>query len=340
MHKLMGYLAQFASFSKQGELLCTQSLAYLLLNTEARHIFATFLSNALGGITINDSLSWRAEYRQSDGCRPDLEGCIINNIPVVKIEGKLDAQFGKKQLSSYLNELCKQDFPCCLIILVPHYRLKEAIEYTANLFTLQEEGPWQIENVSIAVITWENLLQSLEGLTGQDFLEDLSQLRALYRSLNGDDMEPLTTDEQVLLWRERQGWWEKLVDVTTRRLTPEEQTRLLPLDSENATTPYFRRYVCSSIPGIESCYSIGTRDPFQNFRTPIWLRFHKGTGHFKTIMYRLEHSSFEPRVRRSGGHIWYPLEVPKNADREVMINSLIKQVEQILAVAYQSSKSG
>ena len=39
VRRLLSHLAQFASFSNQGELLCTQGLAYLLENPEAGAAF-------------------------------------------------------------------------------------------------------------------------------------------------------------------------------------------------------------------------------------------------------------------------------------------------------------
>lgn len=68
----MSYLAHFSSISKQGELLCTQGLAYLLQNPSARSVLADHLSQRVG-TTLPSDLTWRAEPRQEDGGRPDLE---------------------------------------------------------------------------------------------------------------------------------------------------------------------------------------------------------------------------------------------------------------------------
>ena len=133
MHKLMGYLAQFASFSKQGELLCTQSLWYLLTNTDAQRNFVAFLETAVDS-SIPETLTWRTEHCQSDGGRPDVEGCRADGIPTVKIEGKLDAAFGKGQLTSYMAELCSLDCPGNLILLVPRNRRMEAANHAVSQF--------------------------------------------------------------------------------------------------------------------------------------------------------------------------------------------------------------
>jgi hypothetical protein len=333
MRKHMGYLSQYASFSKQGELLCTQSLTYLLSNKEAQHTFTSFLG-AESNSSVDELLTWRAEYIQSDGGRPDLEGCRADGVPIVKIEGKLDAAFGEGQLASYMSELYTLDCKGKLFLLVPRSRYAETSEYAVCHFILQGYGPWQVQNVTLAVITWEDLFKCLGSVTDQGFREDLAQLHAMYRALNGDDMEPLTTDEQVLLWRERETWWVKLVDLSSRQLTPQD-SKMLPLGLEKGAVPYCRRYICCNIRGIESYYSVGTRDPFQNHSTPIWLRFHKDTAHFQAIAEQLENSPLATKIVRSGRHIWYPLEVPYNADRATMINDLLEQITQITNVAYQ-----
>ena len=71
MRTLLGHLTQFSSFSKQGELLCTQGLAYLLQRPDARLVFADWLSSKVG-LPVGADLMWEPEVRQADGGRPDL----------------------------------------------------------------------------------------------------------------------------------------------------------------------------------------------------------------------------------------------------------------------------
>ena len=56
--RLLSHLAQFGSFSKQGELLCTQGLTYLLENQDARAAFGAYLSKLMGRTFGPDP--WRA----------------------------------------------------------------------------------------------------------------------------------------------------------------------------------------------------------------------------------------------------------------------------------------
>ncbi len=338
MDRILGHLAQFGTFSQQGELLCTQGLAYLLRDAEAERVFTGLISSATGH-SLSPGLRWQAERRQEDRGRPDLEGRNAEGQPAVKIEAKLGAPFRPGQLESYVSALCAGGQGGILLIVGPKSRQEEITGHASTLFGIEGAGPWRIirEAVEIpfSVVTWEDLLEALSAVASERFRDDLSQFRAMYRVFNGDDMEPLTSDEQVLAWRDGEAWWEKLVENATRELTVPDD-RVLPFGVEGGAQPYRRRFVCR--PG-GSCYSIGTRDPFQNHRTPIWLRFRRSTGHFVEIAGRLERSALGAVVVRSQGHLWFPLEVPLNSDRGTMIGALVAQAQRIVAVAYTPAAS-
>lgn len=336
MERLLGHLAQFGSYSQQGELLCTQGLAYLLRDPEGERVFTGWVSSATGQ-PLSAGLSWQAERRQEDRGRPDLEGRNAAGRPVVKVEAKLGAPFGHGQLDSYVSALCADGQGGALLIVVPKSRRKEITSHASAHFGISGAEPWRIlhEAVEIpcSVVSWEDLLEALSMVESERFRDDLSQFRAMYRVFNGDDMEPLTSDEQVLAWRDNEAWWEILVDQVTRALTaPDDQ--VLPWGVDGGAQPYRRRYLCRLASQGSSCFGVGTRDPFQNHRTPIWLRFHSSTGQFVEIAGRLERSPLEAAAVRSQGHLWYPLEVPQNSDRATMIGALVAQVQRIVEVAY------
>ena len=96
---------------------------------------------------------------------------------------------------------------------------------------------------------------------------------------------------------------------------------------------YLRRYVCRSI-GAErpSCFSVGVRDPFEGHDTPVWLRFHKGTPLFSMIRDHLRASDLT-LVEKNDGHVWIPLDVQLNADRNAVVASLVAQAERIFTIA-------
>lgn len=339
MDRLLGHLAQFGSFWQQGELLCTQGLAYLLGDAEGERVFRGLISSATGH-PVSSGLSWQAEARQEDRGRPDLEGRDAAGKAVVKIEAKLGAAFGLRQLESYVSALCVGGGGV-LLLLVPKSRLEEINDYASTLFELACPGPWRISreavDVACAVVTWEDVLETLSTVASEPFRDDLSQFLAMYQVFNGDDGPPPTSDPELLAWHDREAWWEMLVERVTRALTPGD--RVLPFGTDRGAQLYRRRYVCRRVSGEWSCYSVGTRDPFDGHKTPVWLRFHKDTSHFIEIAGRLERSALAASAVHSQGHLWFPLEVLKNADRRAMIGDLVAQVQRIAAVAYPQSAS-
>lgn len=334
MRRLMSHLAQFSSISKQGEFLCTQGLAYLLQNPDARGRFADHISKLVHR-TVSSDLNWRTEVRQQDGGRCDLQASADGS-PLIKIEAKLDAPFGKGQLSSYVADLQKWPGNGLLLVLVPRRRAEETIASMSNTFALTGSGPWQLRDPRdclVAVIYWEEVLESLGVVGSEPFSSDLAQFHAMYRVLNGYDIEPITSDSELLKWREKEGAFMSLVDRSTRRLTQHHQ--VLPFGYEGEPNSYQRRYICRP-PGTEqSCFSVGVRDPFVGHMTPIWLRFHRDTPKYSVIRDRLFASSLSQRLIESGGHIWIPLDVPLKVDGERQIDSLVEQAKRIIEVAYQ-----
>jgi hypothetical protein len=181
MRTLMGHLAQFSSFSKQGELLCTHGLAYLLQNPDACRAFCRLSSERVGS-AIGPDLRWRAEVRQQDRGRPDLEGCTADGKAVVKIEAKLGAAFGEDQLSSYLADFQRRHDSGVLLVLVPRHRAAEIIESVSSAFALTGDGPWRLgetPDCSIAVIYWKEVLEALGSVRSERFESDLAQFRAM-----------------------------------------------------------------------------------------------------------------------------------------------------------------
>lgn len=333
MRRLMSHLAQFSSLSKQGELLCTQGLAYLLQNPDARKSFGDHISKAAGR-TVNSNLTWRAEARQKDGARPDLEGCTADGKLVVKIEAKLGAAFGEGQLSSYLGDLQESSDSGLLLVLVPRYRAVAMKASVSSASALTGDGPWQLgatSDFSVAVIDWEGVLDALGAVRSELFRGDLAQFQAMYRVLKGYDIEPLGSVSELLAWRKREELFVNLVDRVTRRLA--QQSRVLPMGKD--PDDYQRRYVCLPLGAEQPCFSVGVRDPFAGHTTPIWLRFNSGTPKFSIIRERLVTSGLSQRLIECGGHIWIHLDVPLNADGERLVDSLVEQAERVIEVAYQ-----
>ena len=344
MTTLLGHLAQFSAFFNQGELLCTQGLAYLLGNRAAGSAFAAEIA-CRTGVDLPAELTWQAEAHQADGGRPDLEARDSGGTPWVKIEAKLSAPLGSGQLKSYARDLQQRTTRGALIVLVPGHRTAEAADAVQRAFGVSGPAPrhpTDLPAVAMAVVSWEDALEALAPHESEGFRFELAQFRAMYRVLAGYYLEPLTCIEQLLAWREREGVFVSLVDRVTQLLTTENGHRLLPMGVENspeapaglAPKGYRRRYVCPIPAPGASCFSIGVRDAFPNHVTPIWMRFHSATGEFPAIRDRLCGSSLAARLVPSDGHIWLPLDVPLGVEGHQMVDQLAAQARQASAFAY------
>jgi hypothetical protein len=347
MTRLLGHLAQFNAFSNQGEVLCTQGLAYFLReHPDARAALAAEIASRTG-LTLPDDLHWRTEAVQDcDGGRPDLEACRTDSTPVVKIEAKLGAPFGDGQLRSYLDALRSQPHESVLAILVPSRRVQEARGTIAEEFGAAGQDPWRpadSPNVVVTTISWEAVLKALAACDDTPLRSEVEQFAAMYDVLNDGYIEPLAGREDLIQWRKREdatGTFTKLVDRLThelpgdRRINPMGREALERTPDGLEPRAYRRRYVCEpqDASGQQSCFSIGVRDPFSGFETPIWLRFHRDTPRFEAIRIRLE-SSGVTKVA-SGGHIWIPLDIPVGVGEEDMLKALLSQTQEIVRIAF------
>lgn len=348
MNTLLGHLAEFGSFFCQGELLCTQGLAYLLKeHPDARLAFANELA-ARTGVTVNHDLTWRAEeIQESDGGRPDLQARISDKTPIVKVEAKLGARLDGGQLRSYLTHLQpglqSRQLEGVLVVLVPPPRTNEATDVVKRTFGLDGPGPWRASDyptIAITVISWDEVFAVLGRVESQTLHSELEQLEGMYRTLSSYHIWPLAGLEELINWRRDPVRFEKLVDQVTRRLTTHR--RVLPMafepleqDPEGLDPKgYTRRYVLRPLQDTTTFASIGVRDPFAGSVTPIWLRFHRSTGCFADIHNRLAASCLRPRLVESAGHIWIPLDPPYDVPSEQVVDALVAQAEEIFTVAY------
>jgi hypothetical protein len=145
MDEILGYLAQFSSLARQGELLCTQGMTFLLKNRDGEKALRELISTATGHLVATE-LKWRAESRQIDEGRPDIEGIDPDGRAIVKIEAKLGALLGDGQLESYLAALSVRGAAGVLVVIVPRVRLGEIVESVRPKLHLEGAGPWRIRS--------------------------------------------------------------------------------------------------------------------------------------------------------------------------------------------------
>jgi hypothetical protein len=337
---LLGHLAQFKAFYSQGELLCTQGLVQILRTHADAHSALAKVVEVRTGIRIGQAMHWHAEVIQEDRGRPDLELRTGAGIPLVKIEAKLGAGLDHSQLQSYAADLERRGGEGVLLVLVPARRSQEAAGLASDALGLSGPGPWhasETRRLGVAVLSWDDLFTALREGASNRYLCELEQLESMYRVLIGDDIAPLAGLDDLIHWRERETDFVNIVDQATRDLTTEHKAYPMGVETLEQVTEglepkgYRRRYVCRSYKGTQSCFSIGVRDSFGKWVTPVWMRFHEDTPHFAHIRSNLAASSLRNIV--SGGHVWLPL-VPIGETKDSMVDSLVKQAEEVLRIAY------
>ena len=343
MKTLLGHLTQFSTLQSQGEVLCTQGLAFLLQNPGTATVFAAALGR-WSAAAVPAGLSWRAEaYQIEDAGRPDLEGCTPDGTPVVKVEAKLGAGLSPAQLRSYALNLVLRSGGGILLVLVPAHRLAEAAFTVAEAFGISGDAPWRSDSfpgVTVTVMSWEKLFLDL-GAAGSS-PDSVLSLREMYEAITGYVIKPLAGPEALQRWMDRERDFIELVDRSTRCLQQDHGCWMGPFGQETTVDDlgeklyrYYRRYLCRPVQGgRQPFFSIGVRPPFEGWETPVWLRFNRTTPLFTQIRDRLMASDLSSRVILSAGHAWLPLDVPFESDEETMVSSLVRQTLPVIDVAY------
>jgi hypothetical protein len=327
--RLLTHLAQFSSFTQQGEVLCTRGLEYLLEHSGARSRMVELLgSSSERECHLDTEWVWRAEARQEDRARPDLEALSSDGRVRIKIEAKLGASLHAAQLQSYAAHFDNDGADGLLVILVPSKRVNEARGVVTR--ALLAEG-WRCD---VVVVSWEQVTTALGACKEEPFAGDLAQFAAMYAALADQLLTPINEAELEVGWRNEPSKFTRLVDLVTRDISPPD--RLLPLAVEdlNGRDEYHRRYVCKGAGAGEPCFSVGIRDPFEDHQTPVWMRFHRSTAMFAAIRSRLTAQTVPCRVVASGGHLWMPIEILVDVPIEQVVKEAVAEVERIAAIAY------
>ena len=232
-----------------------------------------------------------------------------------------------------------------LFVLVPRHRAKEADDAVMEAFGLSGPAPWRLtdgSDVTVTVILWDEGIDALGGVADDAFQGELTQFRSMYRVLNGYDIEPLASPEELVEWRSRESVFVALVDRVTRQLT--DTDRLMPMyGSQLASNPegleakgFLCRYMSRPLGDKRPYFSVGVRDFFAGYDTPVWLCFDRSTPLFAVIRERLLSWGFsdERGLVEDRGHVWIPLKVPLHVDGERMVSAVREQVEEVIEVAY------
>lgn len=281
------------------------------------------------------------EHFTDDGGRVDLVGVDALAKPLIVVEAKFGAILTPAQVGGYLAYQERRlgiGNPGVLVVLVPATRKEEGERILTVVLSerdaeLVEDGAvgattMAISGIAGIVVTWDEWLEVWEEAvrhlpaTPDSLASDLAQLRALCRTLAGGVLDPVPPGTH----RERFKDLSVLVDQITRRAAGEG--RLAPLQQEVGYDVF--RY----IPGgyADAAASVGVALRFADAGlSPLWLRFHRVTGHFSAIRARIMTSRYAEDVRTDEGHLWIPLKLADDLAGPELVDDLLGQIREIQA---------
>ena len=157
------------------ENLATEALAYVLNSSErARKCWQQLLNRIEPELpTLNHYFT--QVRNQADGSIPDLVGVAEGGLEEFIGEVKFDAGLTSNQPKTYLKQLLSQDSHGLLLFIVPERRLRmvwNEVRRRSRIHDLELDSDTQIapgllssrcKNVAVAIVTWNELLNTLEG---------------------------------------------------------------------------------------------------------------------------------------------------------------------------------
>lgn len=335
---LLGRLAGLGWFARHGEVAATQALAMLLEEPPLRGAVLRH-SGHITGTDLSAVASFQAELVGAGRARPDLEGRDTNGRPLALVEAKFGARLDEDQVRAYLtNQEARLSggIRGALILLVPAYRKPEA---EALLQAAADELHASTASVSTGVATWDEWFRVLDEAV-QEFpadereavLGDLTQFRALCRTMVALDIPPLGRAATGSGWSDREQDLRRLVDQVTAQFKG-PSGNLLPLGNE-PEFGYYRRYIPGGLTDPNCYCAVGLPTGLAGEAiSPFWLRYHRDTSSFLTVADRIMASRFAPDARGNGGHVWLPLRVSADRSGAALVDELTQGIAEIRAVA-------
>jgi len=332
--------------TSQMENLATESLLYLLRSYKEAHKAFVELVSIIGYVPPSD-LRFDTQVHMQHGSIPDLVGSTEDKTGVLLVESKFWAPLTPNQPTGYLRRLPTHREGMVLFIVPERRRQALWQELVARCqregLELSEEtgNPpnWQSARTSeinrLAYVSWSFALDRLEGRlkeAGQDRgAHEVWQLRGLCQRLE----EPIRLDEDPPGSERRKAQLRSIVDEVAGRLIE----RSVFTTKRYRATPgsyFYRRF--GDLSGHMTC-SIGYDEQYaaRFEESLLWLRgYGESAEDFGPSLAGAEHSF---RCYEVDGRLLFPLDVPEQAAREVVVQSLTAQVEGIAKLLQQGDRS-
>ena len=314
--------------SLRKETTATEALGLLLQRPSA----ASALCSAIraGAPDLPQDIRFATEVRDADG-RPDVVG-RIDEREVVFLEGKFWAGLTTAQdEGSYLSRLVKQHTAAApghrhvgaLVFVVPPTRQVLIRNKLTTAFTLgaeQKVGEWIFatapSGVVVAVVTWQQVLQTLQATGDPQLVADCEQLLALVDAVDASAFVP---------WSE-----EQLTDQETARRIHRlpalvEAIRSEAMSQKVATHTGGRRVTIKrgalnfgkalTLGGVPAVLGVDIYRWAEHGHGPLWLRFRSGASIART--------AFAGSVQETSDGVTVPVPLPPDLVEEEVVRAVV-----------------
>jgi hypothetical protein len=324
----------------QFENLATESLLYLLQRYgEARGAFVD-LASTVGFVGPRD-LTFDTQVHMEYGSIPDLVGATKGETNVLLVESKFWASLTPNQPTGYLNRL-PADREGMVLFIAPERRYEELWRELMGRclgegFELTEEAGeppnWRVARTSkgrLAYVSWSFALGHLEmrlkEAEDDRGAHEVWQLTGLCQKLEKPFVAGASGSQ------ERKALLRSIVDEVGRRLS---EAGLFDTKGFRATPgpDYYRRF--GTLAGHMTCSIAYDEQYAARFEESLlWLRGPRGSAEedFGPSLAGAEHPF---RCYELDGRLLFPLDVPEQGAREVVVQSLTTQVAGIAELLWQ-----
>lgn len=281
-----------------------------------------------------------------DRARPDLEGMQVidgETLPRLVVETKFAARLGVDQVDAYLRNQSDRlrGGPGAMVLVVPSARRREAERVVMESLDRLLETGRPLTGIGHAVVTWDEWLnvwvEAAEeaSLGARSIAADVAQLQAMCATLCGTFIAPFESTVEPE-WHKREEDLRHIVKDASQAVTRPGE-RLLPARDLGS---FWGRWVYTRSPAKESYIGVGLVPQFADGGLgPLWVLVHKEADGFHQMRARLMNSHIGREARHDHGSVWVPLTLPPGTGGVELIEAVIAQVREIIAVITQSSEA-
>jgi hypothetical protein len=328
--------------SNQQENLATESLLYILHNSEAaRRAFMAFVSDT-GAADL--PLTFRSQAHAADGSIPDLVGSDVSGVSRLIVEVKFWAGLTVNQPGSYLEQLPEGE-PGSVLFVCPEMRtptLWRELLTRSQATQHKATGAMRVASVArphtLALTSWRHMLGFLLTQTAREAdsaaSEDIRQLIALCDRMDSNAFLPFNSDDLTNLNIPRvTGQLSTLVEHLVNALL-ERQVAEPTRRSFTGGKSYYGRAV--DFAGVHAAYGyIQYSDRrWAKYGHPISLglygrNWQQPSPAVRAALQDLEQADpplcfVEPQV------LIVPLRIPAEEERDAVTDSLVSQIEHVV----------